>query len=89
MKIVAAFLLVIALASGRGHQCLSHVFVCMKTNGETQEMLRRCSCSIDVIASLLPCDRYVAAQTVAGMETGARPDRHNVSREPANQSCAR
>ena len=44
-----------------------YVFVCMKTNGETPDMLRRCSCSIDVIASLLPYDRYVAAQTVASM----------------------
>jgi hypothetical protein len=44
-----------------------YVFVCMKTNGEAPEMLRRCSCSIDVIASLLPYDRYVAAQTVASM----------------------
>jgi len=32
----------------------------MKTNGEIPDMLRRCSCSIDVIASLLPYDRYVA-----------------------------
>jgi len=39
----------------------------MKTNGETPDMLRRCSCSIDVIASLLPYDRYVAAQTVASL----------------------
>jgi len=44
-----------------------YVFVCMKTNGETQEILRRCSCSIDVISSLLPYDRYVAAQTVASL----------------------
>ncbi len=44
-----------------------YVFVCMKTNGESQEMLRRCSCSIDVIASLLPYDRYLAAQTVASL----------------------
>jgi hypothetical protein len=44
-----------------------YVFACMKTNGETQEILRRCSCSIDVIASLLPYDRYVAAQTVASL----------------------
>lgn len=44
-----------------------YVFVCMKTNGETRDMLRRCSCSIDVIASLLPYDHYVAAQTVASM----------------------
>jgi hypothetical protein len=44
-----------------------YVFVCMKTNGETPDVLRRCACSIDVIASLLPYDRYVAAQTVASM----------------------
>jgi hypothetical protein len=44
-----------------------YVFVCMKTNGETPDILRRCSCSIDVIASLLPYDQYVAAQTVASM----------------------
>lgn len=43
------------------------VYVCMKANGETQESLHRCSCSIDVIASLLPYDRYVAAETVASM----------------------
>jgi hypothetical protein len=44
-----------------------YVFACMKTNGETPDSLRRCSCSIDVIASLLPYDRYVAAQTVASL----------------------
>ena len=44
-----------------------YVFVCMKINGEIPDMLRRCSCSIDVIASLLPYDRYVAAQTVASL----------------------
>lgn len=44
-----------------------YVFVCMKANGETPDMLRHCSCSIDVIASLLPYDQYVAAQTVASL----------------------
>lgn len=44
-----------------------YVFVCMKANGETRDALTRCSCSIDVIASLLPYDRYVAAETVASM----------------------
>ena len=36
-----------------------YVFGCMKANGETQEILQKCSCSIDVIASLIPYDRYV------------------------------
>ena len=38
-----------------------YVFACMKANGETQEILQKCSCSIDVIASVIPYDRYVAA----------------------------
>jgi hypothetical protein len=44
-----------------------YVFACMKANGETRDSLDRCSCSIDVIASLLPYDRYVEAETVASM----------------------
>ena len=40
-----------------------YVFACMKTNGETRPALEKCSCSIDVIASILPYDRYVAAET--------------------------
>jgi hypothetical protein len=44
-----------------------YVFGCMKANGETQRSLEQCSCSIDVIASLLPYDRYVAAETVLRM----------------------
>ncbi len=46
---------------------VDYVFGCMKANGETQVSLQKCSCSIDVIASLLPYDRYVAAQTVLSM----------------------
>jgi hypothetical protein len=45
-----------------------YVFACMKTNGDTREALEQCSCSIDVIASLLPYDAYVAAATVASMD---------------------
>ena len=44
-----------------------YVFACMKTNGETRELLEQCSCSIDVIASLLPYDAYVAGETVASL----------------------
>jgi hypothetical protein len=44
-----------------------YVFACMKTNGDTQQALHQCSCSIDVIASILPYDRYVAAQTVLSL----------------------
>jgi hypothetical protein len=41
-----------------------YVFACMAANGNTQPSLERCSCSIDVIASLLPYERYVQAETV-------------------------
>jgi hypothetical protein len=48
-----------------------YVFACMKANGETREALDQCSCSIDVIASLLPYDRYVAGETVASLSQQA------------------
>jgi hypothetical protein len=48
-----------------------YVFACMKTNGETPQALKECSCSIDVIATLLPYDAYVSAETVASMQQGA------------------
>jgi hypothetical protein len=44
-----------------------YVFACMRTNGDTREALDQCSCSIDVIASLLPYDAYVTAETVASL----------------------
>jgi hypothetical protein len=44
-----------------------YVFGCMKANGETRQALEQCSCSIDVIASILPYDRYVTAETVLSM----------------------
>ena len=44
-----------------------YVFACMKTNGDTRPALENCSCSIDVIASILPYDHYVAAETVLSL----------------------
>jgi hypothetical protein len=44
-----------------------YVFACMKTHGDTQIALRQCSCSIDVIATLLSYDQYIAAQTVLSL----------------------
>jgi hypothetical protein len=44
-----------------------YVFGCLKANGETRQSIDQCSCSIDVIASLLPYDRYVTAETVLSM----------------------
>ena len=44
-----------------------YVFACMKANGETHQVLEQCSCSIDIIASILPYDRYVSAETVLSL----------------------
>jgi hypothetical protein len=44
-----------------------YVFGCMKANGETQRSLDQCSCSIDIIASIVPYDRYITAETVLRM----------------------
>jgi hypothetical protein len=44
-----------------------YVFACMKTNGQSRRALEQCSCSIDIIASILPYDRYVTAESVASL----------------------
>ena len=44
-----------------------YVYACMKANGETRVVLDQCSCSIDVIASILPYDRYVTAETALSL----------------------
>jgi hypothetical protein len=44
-----------------------YVFACMATNGQTPEALSRCSCSIDQVASVLPYEAYVEAETVLRM----------------------
>jgi hypothetical protein len=44
-----------------------YVFGCLKANGETRQAIEQCSCSIDVVASLVPYDRYITAETVLSM----------------------
>jgi hypothetical protein len=44
-----------------------YVYGCMKANGETRQAIEQCSCSVDVIASIIPYDRYVTAETVLSM----------------------
>jgi hypothetical protein len=46
---------------------VDYVFACMQANGQTRQALERCSCSIDVMATILPYDRYVAGETVASL----------------------
>ena len=47
-----------------------YVFGCMIANGQTREALHQCSCSMDVIASILPYERYVQAETILSMRQG-------------------
>jgi len=44
-----------------------YVFGCIKANGESRQSIEQCSCSIDVVASLVPYERYVTAETVLSM----------------------
>jgi hypothetical protein len=44
-----------------------YVFACMKVNGDTHQALDQCACSIDIIASIVPYDRYVAAEAVLSL----------------------
>jgi hypothetical protein len=55
-----------------------YVYACMKANGETRQVLDQCSCSIDIIASILPYDRYVTAPC------SVRPSRPG----PRSMTCA-
>lgn len=48
-----------------------YVFACMTVNGQTREILQRCSCSIDVVATILPYEKYVEAEAVLSIrQTG-------------------
>jgi hypothetical protein len=38
------------------------VFGCMQVNGQTHEALDKCACAIDMIASILPYERYKDAE---------------------------
>ncbi len=37
-----------------------YVFGCMQVNGNTRLALQRCSCSIDIIASILPYEQIIS-----------------------------
>lgn len=47
-----------------------YVFGCMAANGQTRDALMRCSCSVDVVASILPYDKYEQAETILMMRQG-------------------
>lgn len=41
-----------------------YVYGCMLVNGQGRDVLEKCSCSIDVIASVLPYKDYEEAETI-------------------------
>lgn len=45
-----------------------YIFGCMATNGDSRTTLEKCACSIDLIATILPYDDYVKAETVLSMQ---------------------
>jgi hypothetical protein len=47
---------------------VDYVIGCMATNGQTQEMMERCSCSIDHIAKTIPYNSFVQLETVRRMQ---------------------
>ena len=57
-----------------------YVIGCMAANGETQDNLRRCSCSIDTVASILPYETYERADTIIRM-AGVAGDNTSMFRE--------
>ncbi|RAP39962.1 hypothetical protein BYZ73_17910 [Rhodovulum viride] len=45
-----------------------YVFACMAVNGQGRDVLQKCACSIDTIASILPYEDYVEAETVLSLQ---------------------
>jgi len=41
-----------------------YVFACLQVNGQNRDNLLKCSCSIDVIAEILPYAQYEEAETI-------------------------
>jgi hypothetical protein len=66
-----------------------YVFGCMASNGQSRHVLEQCSCSIDVIASILPYERYVEAETVMRMrQLGGEKSALFKTSKPAKEAVA-
>lgn len=46
---------------------VEYVLACMSGNVEKGPQMKRCACAIDVIATELPYDTYIAAETILRM----------------------
>jgi hypothetical protein len=47
---------------------VDYVIGCMAANGQTHEMLVKCSCSIDLIEKSIPYDEYVRVSTLLSLK---------------------
>ena len=75
-RIVAALTVLLTMAGGTRAEDVNdyptsaraeYVFGCLNANGESRQAIEQSSCSIDIIASLVPYARYVTAETVLSM----------------------
>jgi hypothetical protein len=53
---------------------VDYVYGCMKANGNTRDSLEKCSCSVDVIGTIIPYSDYESAETFKSLSlmTGER-----------------
>jgi hypothetical protein len=70
---MAGVALLLGAASARADEAINdfptvaradYIFACMQVNGQSREALEKCSCSVDVIAGLIPFDEYEAVETI-------------------------
>ena len=70
--LVLSILLSGAVGAARAHDyptttLADYIFGCMASDGQSRDILERCSCSIDVISSIVPHKQYVQAETILRM----------------------
>ncbi|MEW8028825.1 MAG: hypothetical protein AB2792_18305 [Candidatus Thiodiazotropha sp.] len=47
---------------------VDYVIGCMASNGQTHEIMQKCSCSIDLIAKSIPYEEYVHISTLLSLQ---------------------
>ncbi|MDH2353039.1 hypothetical protein QCM80_20610 [Bradyrhizobium sp. SSUT112] len=75
LRPIVAALAVLAACAARAEEAndyptaarAEYVYGCMKANGESRQAIEQCSCSIDVVASIVTYERYVTAETALSM----------------------
>jgi hypothetical protein len=78
LRVVLCSFLVVSISFGSSVQAAEnnpyptiaiadYVFGCMAANGQTRQSLERCSCSIDVISSIITYADYERAETVLSL----------------------